>query len=190
MICDSGTQFVFKIVKYLAKECSVQLQTTAPYSPHSNPVERSNRVVKTMIAQYVRNNQKAWNLHLEELQIAVNTAEHYSTGYTPAMLCFGRELQALRAMCGPNFETHGHLNEPTVVELKEQCIVALKRMYEQTHRNLNASYLRKSRYYNLQRREVRYEVGDLFLRKLHVLSSAEDGVVGKLAPSSKALVTS
>lgn len=94
MICDHGTQFVSKIVKDLAKEWSVQLQTTAPYSSQSNPVERSNRVVKTMIVQYVRDNQKAWDLHLEELQISVNTVEHYSTGYTPAMLCFGRELQA------------------------------------------------------------------------------------------------
>lgn len=68
MICDNGTHFVSNI-KYLTKEWSVQLQTTAPYSPQSNPVERSNRVVKTMIAQYVRDNQNTWNLHLEELQM-------------------------------------------------------------------------------------------------------------------------
>lgn len=68
--------------------------------------------------------------------------------------------------------------------------MAFKRLYKQTHRNLKASYLWQSRYYNLRRREVRYKVGVLVLHRLHVLSSAEDAVVGKLAPGSKALVKS
>lgn len=32
------------------------------YSLQPNPVERSNRVVKNMIAQFLRDNHKAWDV--------------------------------------------------------------------------------------------------------------------------------
>lgn len=94
MICDDGTQFVSKIVKYLAKEWSVQLQTTAPVQPTVESRGTFQLCGQNHGCANVRDHQKAWDMHLEELQIAVNTVDHYSTGYTPAMLCFGRKLQA------------------------------------------------------------------------------------------------
>jgi len=46
-----------------------------------------------MIAQYTGKNQRAWDRYLPEIQFAVNTATHGSTGYTPAFLNHGHELR-------------------------------------------------------------------------------------------------
>lgn len=63
-----------------------------PYTPQCNPVKRTNRTVKTMLAQYVRKNYRTWDEHLMVLQYAFNTARHEVIGYSPAFLNHGREL--------------------------------------------------------------------------------------------------
>lgn len=37
------------------------------YTPQCNPVERTNRTIKTMIAQYVRRRHRSWDEHLPEI---------------------------------------------------------------------------------------------------------------------------
>lgn len=80
----------------------------APYSPQANAVERANRVIKTMITQYVRDNHQSWDQYLEEFHFALNTERHESTDFTSSMLHLGRELKPPQAVCGPAVETtHG-----------------------------------------------------------------------------------
>ncbi|XP_054281224.1 uncharacterized protein LOC128998894 [Macrosteles quadrilineatus] len=179
LITDNGTQFVGKLVRELAAEWGITLQTTAPYSPQSNPVERQNRVVKTMIAQFVKGNHRSWDNHLVEFQYALNTAVHDSTGFTPVMLCFRRELKPPCAVRGPLFEVSETPHGPTLSEAHRKRLEEFQRLITQTRKNLKAAYERQSTYYNLRRREVTHEVCAQVMRRLHVLSSA---IVGKLAP--------
>jgi hypothetical protein len=62
------------------------------YTPQCNPVERTNRTIKTMIAQYVGRNHRRWDEKLAALAYAYNSASHDATGFTPAYLNCGREL--------------------------------------------------------------------------------------------------
>ncbi len=182
ILTDNGTQFTSKIFSELAADWGVTFQNTAPYSPQSNPVERANRVVKTMIAQFVRDKHKTWDHHLFEFQYALNTAVHDSTGYTPAMLCFGRELRAPGAIRGPTVETTDDPEDSALLDIHSKRMSEFKLLYEQAQRNLAAAYQRQSKYYNLRRREVNYRIGDLVMRRLHILSSAAEAISGKLAP--------
>lgn len=182
LITDNGTQFVSNLVRDLAAEWGVNLQTTAPYSPQSNPVERQNRVVKTMIAQFVKNKHKTWDNHLCEFQYALNTAVHDSTGFTPARLCFGRELRPPCALRGPTVEIADTPDNLPLVDVARRREADFKRLVEETRENLKGAYQRQAKYYNLRRREVVYRPGDQVMRRLHILSSAADAIVGKLAP--------
>jgi len=182
LITDNGTQFVSKVVRELAAEWGVTLQTTAPYSPQSNPVERQNRVVKTMIAQFVKDNHKTWDNHLCEFQYALNSAVHDSTGFSPAMLCFGRELKPPRALRGSSVEVTDSPDDLPLTEVTRKRELEFKRLIDKARDNLKSAYQRQSHYYNLRRREIVYRPGDQVMRRLHVLSSAADAIVGKLAP--------
>lgn len=68
-------------------------QFTPTYSPQCYPVERTNRVLKTMISSYLRNrSHRYWDDFLSEIQFAYNTSVHEGTGFSPDQLNFGRKL--------------------------------------------------------------------------------------------------
>jgi len=75
-ICDNGTQFTSRILKEYFHTIGVEIQYTTPYCPQENPTERTNRTVKTMIAQLTEGDQNSWD---------------DSTEYSPAFLTQGRE---------------------------------------------------------------------------------------------------
>ena len=88
-LSDNGAQFTSHQFSEFLTDLGIKHQFTAPYTPQENPTERVNRVLKTMIAQYVQGNQRSWDEHIPELSFAINTSQHMSTGYSPALLNFG-----------------------------------------------------------------------------------------------------
>lgn len=94
LISDNGSQFVSRLFKTFLRDNNIRHQLTPTYSPQCNSTERVNRVIKTMIKQYIRNDHRRWDDNLPELQFAINTAVQDSTGYSPARLNFGRYLRA------------------------------------------------------------------------------------------------
>jgi len=69
----------------------VEVQYTVPYCSQENPTERTNRTVKTMIAQLTEGDQSSWDELLPEIALASNASVLDSTGYSPAFLTQGRE---------------------------------------------------------------------------------------------------
>ncbi|KMQ87188.1 reverse ribonuclease integrase [Lasius niger] len=69
LISDNGTQLKSRQLEKLMTTFGIQHRTSPPYTPQCNPVERANRTLKTMLAQY-----------------------HETTGHSPAYLNCGREL--------------------------------------------------------------------------------------------------
>lgn len=63
------------------------LQHTAP----QNPTERVNRTVKTMVTQYLNDQQRTWDERLPEISLAINTSASETTGFSPAYLEQGRD---------------------------------------------------------------------------------------------------
>jgi transposase InsO family protein len=101
VISDNGTQYSGTTFRTLLQELGIAHRLTPPYTPQANPVERTNKTLKTMVAQFCEADQKKWDARLPELMFALNTSRHESTKYTPAMLNFGRELVVPNAVHRP-----------------------------------------------------------------------------------------
>lgn len=54
LLTDNGTEFVNRSLWALAEEYGICHATTPPYHPQANPVERVNRVLKTMIVSFIK----------------------------------------------------------------------------------------------------------------------------------------
>lgn len=57
-----------------------------------------------MIAQYIGNNQRKWDILIPELTFPINTGIHSSKIYTPAYLNYSRELRTAVTIA-PDFKT-------------------------------------------------------------------------------------
>ena len=91
LLTDNGTEFVNSVLHELAEEFNIIHTTTPPYHPQANPVERVNRILKTMIISYIEKDHNTWDQHLSEFQFAYNSAYHTSLKSSPAFLNFGRD---------------------------------------------------------------------------------------------------
>lgn len=177
IITDNGTQFVSHLFRKITTEWNIEHQLTAPYSPQSNPVERSNRVLKTMIRQFIHDNHRHWDRHLNEFRLAMNTAIHESTGFTPAFLNFGRELR-LPGSLHPDLETEDSKDTEEI----EERMLWLRHLKDKVSSNLKAAYSRQAKYYNLRRRTNDYVLNQQVLYRMHPLSDATKFFAAKLAP--------
>lgn len=90
LISDNGTQLTSQRFKTLFAAFGIEHRTSPVYAPQYNPVERANRTVKTMIAQYVQKRHRNWDERITALQFAINTAKNDVTGYTPAYILRAR----------------------------------------------------------------------------------------------------
>ena len=55
---DNGTEFVNKALTEKLREYGIKHSTTPAYHPQANPMERVNRVVKTMISSFIAGNHR------------------------------------------------------------------------------------------------------------------------------------
>jgi len=80
------------MIKSFAEEYKITYTTVSPYHPQTNPVERVNRILKTMIILFIEKDHREWDKHLSEFRFAYNTAFYSSLETSPAFLNLGREL--------------------------------------------------------------------------------------------------
>lgn len=182
ILSDNGSQYTSKLFTNLAREWNVTHKFTAIYSPQSNPTERENRVLKTLISQYVRDDHRAWDEHLDEFKFAINTSVHDSTKFTPAMLNFCRELKIPKSTYGNIVENEVSREKPTTNLTHSSRLARMSELKRHCENNLKLAYQRQAKYYNLRRRDNPFSVGQTVLRRAHTLSSAADYIAGKLAP--------
>jgi hypothetical protein len=55
-------------------------------------VERFNRTLQQMLSMFVDEHQRDWDDHLPYVMMAYRTSVHESSGCTPNLLMFGREI--------------------------------------------------------------------------------------------------
>jgi hypothetical protein len=175
IISDNGRQFVSRHFCKFLKDCGIQHRKTPPYTPHCNPVERTNRVIKAVISQFVGRDHKNWNKYLTEISFAYNTAQSAVTGYSPAFLNSGREPVHPGAV-------HRHVKKPSG---KSNLGIRLEKIRDAlvlARLNAATSFQKQSRHYNQGRRVWRPTVGDRVMAKTHILSDKDKGINSKLAP--------
>ena len=179
VITDNGTQYTGHHFAELLSSFGIKHRLTPAYTPQANPVERTNRTLKTMIAQYCGQNHRLWDRHLKDFEFAINTARNDSTGYTPAFLTYGRELDVPQTIYPrPNNAT----TDDTDIKPRTDRLKLLQDIFQLVKINLNRAFTTQSRYYNLRRRDWRCRPGDHVMKRDHKLSSAIKGIAAKLTP--------
>ena len=180
LLMDNGTEFVNGTLRSLAHEYNIHHTTTPPYHPQANPVERVNRVLKSMIISYVGNDHRTWDEHLAEFRFAYNTAYHSSLKTSPAFLNYGRDPEPMNS---PRRTGDPELKiDPRTPESWNERMKKIQVMKDWVIKNLDAAFQQQSRHYNLRRREMRLFKGDLVLARNRVLSSKEKQFAAKLSP--------
>ncbi|XP_029679749.1 uncharacterized protein K02A2.6-like [Formica exsecta] len=91
LLTDNGTEYANQTLRAFSEKHGITHTTIPPYHPQANPVERVNRVLKTMIVAFLEKDHREWDEHLRDFRFAYNTAHHSSTGTSPALLNLGRE---------------------------------------------------------------------------------------------------
>lgn len=181
VITDNGRQFESKEFTNLLRDAGSEHRKTPPYSPQCNPVERVNRVLKTMIAQYTADNHRHWDRWITEVVFAYNTAKHESTGFTPAFLNYGRELNPPAALYGPPDAPPRDLDQ-TDTRLRHEQITHLQDTLTLARHNQARASEGQKKYFNLRHRDWHPAIGSHVMRREHHLSSAAEGFAAKLAP--------
>lgn len=176
LLTDNGTEFANRVIRELATALGIHISLTPPYHAQANPVERVNRVLKSMITCFVGIDHREWDEHLVEFRHAYNSAYHSSLGMSPAFLNYGHQPRAslfLRKLS----------DDDLVVPETKRWASRMQRMaelYDMVVDNLGKAFSRQSRYYNTHHRSVIFQVGDRVRRKVRQLSNAAKGVAAKL----------
>ena len=133
---DSGTEFNNNAVNELAVTFGIHHSFTPLYHPQANPVERTNRVLKTMIKSFIESDYRDWVVHLNEFRFAYNTALHSTNRVTPAFINMGRESHPRR--------TFRHLREGEAELPPEDLSACTTRMSRINHLRDMMTHLSRS----------------------------------------------
>lgn len=150
------------------------------YHPQVNPVERVNRTIGTAIRCFIKDSHKKWDTQIPEIQMAINTAVHEVTGFTPAFLNFGRKLP-VRGSYG---DKNSDLNLPNLDENRKSYSVELDKLpevYKLVQERLNKAYKRSCNYYNLRKRDRIFQIGEKVWKRNFVKSDKDNDFAAKLA---------
>ncbi|XP_011151569.1 uncharacterized protein LOC105190499 [Harpegnathos saltator] len=177
---DNGTEFVNNDIAAFARDHGIEHTTTPPYHPQANPVERVNRVLKTMVVAFIEQDHREWDRRLKDFRFAYNAAHHSSLGMSPAFLNLGRELEPTVSLRRRR-EGRKDLDPGNSVNWSERR-KKLAPLVDWVRENLAQAYERQAGRYNLRKRPAIFGVGDFVWKKQHVLSSAANYIAAKLAP--------
>ncbi|KAM7300451.1 uncharacterized protein ISCGN_016065, partial [Ixodes scapularis] len=142
-------------------------------------VERHNGTVKECLRAYC-SDHKDWDRHIPEIAFATRTAESVVTGYTPAFLCYGRELRTPWVQPGSKDDTEPpatacHAFAAEVTRCLQDALSFAREHQEAARQTQKAIYDR-------HRKPTTIKQGDLVLLDSHTLSNAAKGITAKLAP--------
>ena len=180
LVTNGGTEFSNSLMIAGLKELGITKTTVASYHAQASPVERANGALKPMIATFLKRDRRTWDLHLAEFAFAIDTSVQASTQLTPAFLSFGRNPRQAGAL-----KQFGEINQSFEMIDGVAWADGMRRLpaiYDMVQTNLKIANERQAKYFNRNRRNIIFKVGDLVLRRNRVLSLAADHFAAKLAP--------
>ena len=90
---DQGSNFESEVFQEICQIMRIVKTRSTPMHPQSDGlVERFNRTLEQYLSKVVAKNQKDWDTHIQFFLLAYRSAIHESTGCSPSVILFGREL--------------------------------------------------------------------------------------------------
>jgi len=173
ILTDNNTEFINRVVKAFAEEHNITHTIVLPY-PQANSIERVNRTLKTMMISFIEQNHREWDKYLSEFRL-----QYCVPLFSWNLPCFPESRTKIRA--------------DTIVESSQSYEVESRDISNWSERmkklqflrewvtNLDRAYQRQSARYNLRRHIQVFWIGDLVLKRQHILLSAAQNVMAKLA---------
>ena len=91
---DQGSNFESLVFKEVCNILGIQKTRTTPGRPQSDGmVERACRSVQGMLAAYVSENQRDWDVYIPLVMMAYRSSVHETTKCTPCSMMLGREIR-------------------------------------------------------------------------------------------------
>ena len=159
---DQGANFESKLIQSLCSLTGMRKTRTTPYHPMGNGmVERFNKTLLNMLGTLEESQKSDWKSYVSTMTHAYNAASHYSTGFSPFFLMFGRDsrlaVDAFLALPQDTETVKGH--KDYVDRLKQRLATA----YETASEEAKKSAGRQKDYYDEKVRHSNLEVGDCVL---------------------------
>lgn len=181
LIMDNGKQFTSNRMRSLFEFYSIpNVYYTPLYTPQVNTVERYNKTIITSVSTFVENDHRSWDVNIQKIQFALNSAVNEVTGFTPSFLVFGREL----IIDGSHYidaDLEGHIIF-TPRDSYAENLGALQMIFDRVQLALMKSHSRNSTKYNLRRKNVEFNVGDIIWKRTFYQSDKDSKFSKKLAP--------
>jgi len=179
---DRGTNSVSKVFSKMCKLLQIHQTFSTPLHPQSNAsVERFNRILGAMLSMYCKNNQRQWDQYLPQVMMAYRSSVHSTTGQTPNMMVFGRDIVLpVQAFVGlpPQdcSDTDAKPSDDFVLDLRDQ----LEEIHTLARHSLNLKQVYRKRHYDSTAKSRQFKPGDAVW--VHD-TTRKPGVCSKLSPS-------
>lgn len=182
LISDNGSQFIATKFKSFLEEFGITTWYTARYHPQANAAEAANKTIETAIRAYLKDevNHRVWDVHLNEIACAMNTAKHTSTSLSPYFVLFGMQM----CTSGTDYLANHDQELPTTTSHSEQ----MSKIRALVATNLKKNHKQNKSRYDLRSRAITYEIGGTVWVKNRTLSNAIKGIAGKLSPKYRKCV--
>ena len=172
ILSDQGKNYQSLLLEAVYELLDVKQLRTTPYHPECDGIsERFIQTLKQMVTCFVNESQDDWDMHLEELAFAYNTATQSSTKFTPFELMFGRQAKipldltlkaemgvAEVAVSGPT------TNHKLAKQYVEEMGAHMNKVYELVSRNRDSNLDKAKWRHDRKIKPNKYVVGDLCLK--------------------------
>ena len=150
VVSDRDTRFASRFWKAVMALCGTKVSMSSAFHPESDgQTERVNRTLEQTLRMFVSPAQDDWDVLLPAVEFACNSAVHDSTGQTPFVLNYGRQLPApVDRAVGDD------------VPAAHDFVGAMRKAIEDAKHNLVKAQQRHKSYADSRRRDVVFQVGE------------------------------
>ena len=156
LLSDLGKEFENELMSALTQSLGITKIRTTSYRPQSNAIcEVFHRVLNTMFAKCVRQDQKDWSEWLPYINFCYNAAEHSSTKFPPFYVFFGRMPIWTIDLSLPYTE-----GDRSVPEYVADVTAKLQKAHALVRTNLTTAWNASSRWYNRKVKPKSFQEGE------------------------------
>lgn len=160
LLTDNGTHFKNDLFQHLSRILGFEHILSTPYHPQTNgQTERWNATMRPKLALLCQHNEAHWDMFLPGVVHAYNTCTHATTGYSPSVLMFGREVSLAFDSARPILQL------PKVSDYVEYLSKYRKITLRAAGDNMRRHQHTAKQRYDENRQSPIYEIGQLVLMK-------------------------
>ena len=160
LVTDNGPENVNKIMKRTLENLNIHHVTTSFYHPQSNgKVERLHRTMNSILAKKIGDNDRSWDLYINQMLAAIRFNVSETTKFSPFYLLYSRDVVLpLDNILKPRRLHYGDQHHEMAIQEQHRAFVRVRsNMLKAKKTNIEKSEKRT--------KDVVYKVGDLVYYK-------------------------